>query len=330
MAAGVSVFGWSEQFLITIAEVRAAAERLRGNVLRTPVRRSDWLSDATSGDILLKLEVVQPTGSYKIRGALNAAMSVRDADPQARLVTASAGNHGRALAHAARALSLPLTVFIPSNAPRAKIDPIRAAGAALQLCRDYDDAEREAKRFAASEGARYISPYSHPDVIAGAGTTALELFDDLPDVDAILVPIGGGGLISGVAIVAGALAPRVHVIGVEVEASCPFTRSIAAGRIVPIEVQPSLADGLTGNLDPETITFDIVRQLVDRIEVVSDDAVRLALADVVTKEHLIVEGAAAVGIAAVINGKLDLRGQRVVVILTGSNIDRERLLEVLS
>ncbi len=303
---------------------------MRGNVLRTPVRRSDWLSDATGGDILLKLEVVQPTGSYKIRGALNAAMSVRDADPHARLVTASAGNHGRALAHAARALSLPLTVFIPSNAPRAKIDPIRAAGAALQLCRDYDDAEREAKRFANSEGARYISPYSHPDVIAGAGTTALELFDDLRDVDAILVPIGGGGLISGVAIVADTLAPGVHVIGVEVEASCPFTRSIAAGRIVPVEVQPSLADGLTGNLDPETITFNIVHQLVDRIEVVSDDALRVALADVVTNEHLIVEGAAAVGIAAVINGKLDLRGQRVVVILTGSNIDRERLLEVLS
>lgn len=303
---------------------------MRGNVLRTPLRRSDWLSDATGGDILLKLELVQPTGSYKIRGALNAAMSVRDADPQARLVTASAGNHGRALAHAARALSLPLTVFIPSNAPLAKIDPIRAAGAALQLCRDYDDAEREAKRFAASEGAHYISPYSHPDVIAGAGTTALELLDDLPDVDAILVPIGGGGLISGVAVVADTLAPAVHVIGVEVEASCPFTRSIAAGRIVPIEVQPSVADGLTGNLDPETITFDIVHQLVDRIEVVSDDAVRLAMADVVTKEHLVVEGAAAVGIAALSNGKLDLRGQRVVVILTGSNIDRERLLEVLS
>lgn len=303
---------------------------MRGNVLRTPLRRSDWLSDATGGDILLKLELVQPTGSYKIRGALNAAMSVRDADPQARLVTASAGNHGRALAHAARALSLPLTVFIPSNAPLAKIDPIRAAGAALQLCRDYDDAEREAKRFAASEGARYISPYSHPDVIAGAGTIALELLDDLPDVDAILVPIGGGGLISGVAVVADTLAPAVHVIGVEVEASCPFTRSIAAGRIVPIEVQPSIADGLTGNLDPETITFDIVHQLVDRIEVVSDDAVRLAMADVVTKEHLVVEGAAAVGIAALSNGKLDLRGQRVVVILTGSNIDRERLLEVLS
>lgn len=315
---------------MTIDAVRAAAARLRGRVFHTPARRSERLSDACRGDVFLKLEIVQPTGSYKIRGAFAAAMAIRDRDPDARLVTASAGNHGRALAHAARALSLPLTVFIASNAPRAKIDPIRAAGATLGLCRDYDEAERKAKRVAASEGAVYVSPYSHPDVIAGAGTIALELFDDLSTIDAIVVPVGGGGLISGIAIAAKALAPAIRVIGVEVEASCPFTRSLAAGRIVPVDVRPSLADGLSGNLDPDTVTFDIVRRLVDRIETVDEAAVRGALRDVAAHEHLIVEGAGAVAVAGLMAGGLDLRGGRTAAILTGANIDDERLTEVLT
>ncbi len=310
---------------LTIDDVRGAANRLRSHVFHTPARRSDWLSDACRGDVFLKLEVVQPTGSYKIRGAFNAAALAKDRDPSARLVTASAGNHGRALAHAARALSLPLTVFLPSSAPCAKVDPIRASGAALEFCADFDEAERAAKRYAASESALYISPYSHPDVIAGAGTIALELFEDLSSIDTIMVPVGGGGLISGIAIAARALSPHVRIIGIEVEASCPFTRSLAAGRIVPIDVKPSIADGLTGNLDPDTITFDIVRRLVGRIDVVDEAALSSALRDVVLNEHLIVEGAAAVGVAALLEGRVDVAGQRAVVILTGANIDRERL-----
>jgi len=316
---------FGDRALITIEDVRAAAKRLRGHVFHTPARRSDWLSDACRSDIFLKLEVVQPTGSYKIRGAFNAATIATERDSSASLITASAGNHGRALAQAARALSLPLTVFVPSDAPRAKVDPIRASGAALELCRDYDEAEREAKRRAASEGALYISPYAHPDVIAGAGTIALELFDDLSGIDAIVVPVGGGGLISGISIAAQALSSHVRIIGVEVEASCPFTRSLAAGRIVPIDVKPSMADGLTGNLDPDTITFDIVRRLVGRIEVVDEAALSNALRRVVLQEHVIIEGAAAAGVAALLEDRLDVAGQRVAVILTGANIDRERL-----
>ncbi len=320
----------SEPPLITIDDVRAAAARLRGSVFHTPARRSEWLSDATGADVFLKLEIVQPTGSYKIRGAFNAAMAVREREPAARLVTASAGNHGLGLARAARQMSLPLTVFVPSGAPRAKIDPIRASGAAVEFCPTYDEAERAAKRSAASDGALYISPYSHPDVMAGAGTIALELIDDLATVDAIVVPVGGGGLISGIAIAARALLPAVEIIGVEVEASCPFTRSLAAGQIVPIDVKPSIADGLTGNLDPDTITFDVVRRLVSRIEVVDEGALRRALRDVVLQEHVIVEGAAAVGVAALLSGGLDFARRSVVVILTGANIDRERLVDAIS
>lgn len=316
---------------IVLADIRAAATRLEGPVLRTPLRRSDWLSDAGGADIHLKLEVVQPTSSYKIRGALNAALLVRErtgAGDAPRLVTASAGNHGRALAYAARALHLPLTVFIAAGAPRAKVEAIRASGAELRECRDYDEAERQAKAHAAGGAGLFVSPYSHPDVIAGAGTIGLELLDDLPSIDTVVVPVGGGGLISGIAIAVKAMSPSTRVIGVEVAASCPFTRSLAAGRLVEIQVGASLADGLTGNLDPDTITFDIVRRLVDEIVVVEEPLLRRALAGAVTNEHVVIEGAAAAGVAAVLGGQLALKG-RVAVILTGANIDTGKLIEVL-
>jgi threonine dehydratase len=316
---------------IVLDDVRAAAERIRGRMLRAPLRRSEWLSGVTGADVHLKLEVVQPTSSYKIRGAFNAAMRVgeraHDGD-DLRLVTASAGNHGRALAYAARALGLPLTVFIAANAPRAKADAIRAAGAELRECADYDDAERQAKRHAAEGGGIFISPYSHPDVIAGAGTIGIELLEDLPAIEAVIVPIGGGGLVSGIGIAVKALSPSTRVIGVEVSASSPFTRSLAAGHLVTIEVGPSLADGLTGNLDPDTITLDIVRDVVDEIVVVDEPILRRALAGIVTNEHLVIEGAAAAGPAAILGGQIDLRGN-VAVILTGANIDAEKLVEVL-
>jgi threonine dehydratase len=312
-----------------VDDIRRAAARIRGHVLRTPVRRSEWLSNAAA-DVYLKLEIVQLTSSYKIRGAFNAALRLREREPSSAppLVTASAGNHGRALAFAARALGLPLTVFIAGDAPRAKVDAIRAAGAGLRECRDYDEAEREAKRHAASGAGLYISPYAHPDVIAGAGTIALELLEDLPGLDAVVVPIGGGGLIAGIGSAIKTLSPRTRVLGVEVAASCPFTRSLAAGRIVAIDVGPSLADGLTGNLDPDTPTFDIVRETVDEIVTIDETVLRRALAGSVTYEHLIVEGAAAVGPAAILSGRLRVDG-RVAVVLTGANIDSETLLDVM-
>lgn len=312
---------------IDLADVRAAAARIRGRILRTPLRRSEWLSTADA-DVHLKLEVVQPTCSYKIRGAFNAALRVREHGGAARLVTASAGNHGRALSFAARALGLPLTVFIAADAPRAKTDAIRAAGAELRECRDYDEAERAAKAHAATGAGLFISPYSHPDVIAGAGTIGLELLEDLPSLDAVVVPIGGGGLIGGVAIAVKALSPATRIIGVEVSASSPFTQSLAAGRLVTIEVGPSLADGLTGNLDPDTITLDLVRSLVDEIVTVDEPALKRALAGVVVNEHVLIEGAAAVGPAAITGRQFDVRGQ-VAVILTGANIDARTLVDVL-
>ena len=221
---------------------------------------------AAAADVRLKLETLQPTSSYKVRGAFNTVLRMVEehGGTPPLLVTASAGNHGRALAWAVRAGGMKLTVYAPRHAPRTKLEAIAASGAVLVPCDDYDEAERRAKEHAAREGALFISPYSHPDVIAGAGTIGLEILEDWPDVDLIVVPIGGGGLISGIALAVRGVSTSTQVAGVEVEASCPFTQGLEAGRIVEIDVQPTLADGLAGNLDPDTITFDIVRREVSR------------------------------------------------------------------
>jgi threonine dehydratase len=299
-------------------------------VLRTPLRASPWLSAHASADVRLKLEVLQPTFSFKLRGAFNAILSLveergRDVPP---LVTASAGNHGRALAHAARAAGVPVTVYAPEDAPRAKLDAIRAEGAALELCVDYDEAERRAKAHGRTGGAHFISPYNHRDVIAGAGTVGAEILEDWPEGDVIVVPIGGGGLVSGIAIAAAAHGTAA-VAGVEVAASNPFTRGLAAGRIVTIDVQPTLADGLAGNLDPDAVTFDIVRQLVETIAVIGEDAVRAGIAGALARERLVVEGAGAAGIGAVLSQALDVRGRRVAIVVSGGNIDTEKLKTII-
>lgn len=311
------------------ADLSAAAERIRGRVLRTPLRPSAWLSSATGANVLLKLETLQPTFSYKVRGALNAVLRLAEAPGRSkpRLVTASAGNHGRALAYAAAEAGLDLTVFVPRGAPRSKIDAIRSTGASLCPCEDYDEAERRAKEESASSGALFVSPYSHPDVIAGAGTIGLEIIEDCPQVDRIVVPVGGGGLIGGIAI---AVDHRASVWGVETLASSPFTHSLKAGRIVEIDVRPTLADGLAGNLDPDTLTFDLVRRLVRGIVLVGEDDLRRAIAGLLESERLVVEGAGAAGVSAMLAGSLAAPGETVAIVVSGGNIDSDVLQAVLA
>jgi len=310
---------------VTIGDIRAAAKRIEGRVLWTPLRYSPWLSERCGADIFLKIETLQPTFSYKIRGAFNAVLALIEkhgagAPP---LVTASAGNHGQALAYAAHAAKLPLTVYVPEHAPRTKLDAIHAAGATLTTCCDYDEAEIRAKEYAARGDALFVSPYSHPDVIAGAGTIGLEILADRPGIRRVIVPLGGGGLVSGIAIAVKQSPAACEVRGVEVEASTPFTRALAASRIVPIEVGDTLADGLSGNLDPDTITFDIVRTLVDGIDIVTEPQLVQAIAGLAKEEKLIAEGAGAAATASVLTHGGG--GGSAAVIVSGANIDLEKL-----
>jgi len=319
--------------MLPLIDVLRARRRIAPYLRPTPLVASAWLSDAAGARVSLKLESVQLSNSFKSRGAFNAVVArlERPGAAPARLVTASAGNHGRALAAAAQTFGLPLTVFTPIDAPRAKLAAIRRHGADLRAQgRDYDDAERLALAFAAATGAEFISPYNDLDVIAGAATIALEVFEDAPATDAFVVPIGGGGLISGVAAAARAIHADADIVGVEVEASCAFQTSVRAGHLVSIVPGPTLADGLGGNPDPNTITFAFIQRLVDRIVTVSEDDLKAALVGLVEAEHVVAEGAGAAAAAAIVGRRASLADRQVVVIVSGSNIDRPRLASLLA
>src|SRR3954466_5645245 len=269
--------------------VLRARRRIAPYVHRTPLMHSAWLSGLSAAQVFLKPESLQRSSSFKARGPFNAVIArLERRDPPARLVTPPAGNHGRGLAAAAKTFSLPLVVFTPADAPTSKLDAIRRDGADLRPeGRAYADAERRAKAFAKETGAEFISPYSDEDVIAGAATVALEMFEDDPALDTLLVPIGGGGLISGIAGVAKAINPGCEVVGVELDVSNAFQQSVRAGRLVEIVAGSSLADGLGGNPDPETITFAYIQTLVDRIVTVSEADLAAAIVGLVEAEHLV-------------------------------------------
>jgi threonine dehydratase len=317
----------------TVLDIYRARHRLGSRIPRTPLLESPWLSSIADGQVYLKVESANLTSSFKIRGALNAALKLSEGIDRdgTTLVTASAGNHGRALALAAEQLGLSCVVFTPKSAPTVKTNAIRRHGAVLHTdCEDYDEAERQARAYAADEGGIYVSPYNHPDVIAGAGTIALELADALPQFDVAVVPLGGGGLAAGIGLALKSVAPRTTVVGVEAEASSPFTLSLEAGAIVKITPRPSLADGLVGNLEPGTITFPIVRQVVDDVVTVTEEEITRAMRGLASEERLIVEGAGAAATAAIIAGKASAPGQRVVSIVSGSNIDLPKWLFTIS
>ncbi len=318
--------------MTTAAAVLTARRRIASWVRKTPLVRSAWLSERTGSEVYLKLESLQLTGSFKARGAFNATLARLDREKRSdlRLVTASAGNHGRALACAGEALGLPVTVFTAKTAARTKLAAIRRHGADLRaVAENYDETEDLATNFAASTGAAFISPYNDPDVIAGAGTIAMELVEDLPSVDEVIVPVGGGGLISGIAVTLDAVAPSVHVVGVEAQASPVFTTSLSAGRLVRIDVGETIADGLAGNADPGTITFDLIHRFVDRIVLADEPQLRAAIQGLIADEQLIVEGAGAAAVGALVAGQAGRTGRTVVAVVSGSNIDVERLMAVM-
>lgn len=317
----------------TVLDVYEARRRLAGRLPKTPLQPSPWLSAIAGGPVFLKLESINLTNSFKIRGALNAALRMSEsvASHTPTIVTASAGNHGRALALSTEELGLKCVVFTPASAPDAKKNAIRRHGAILHSdCEDYDAAEKQAREFAEREGGVYISPYNHPDVIAGAGTVGLEIIEETADLDVVVIPLGGGGLASGMGLAIRAAAPGATIVGVEVEASTPFTLSLKAGRITEITPRASLADGLVGNLEPESMTFPLVKQVVDRVVTVSEGDLTRAMKGLATEERLIVEGAGAAAVASILAGKASAAGSRVVAMVTGGNVDLAKWLNTVS
>jgi len=318
----------------TVLDIYRARLRLQRHLTPTPLRESSSLGTAAGRRVLLKLESLNLTHSFKVRGAFNALLRLIETHPQPssrpRVVTASAGNHGRAMAYAAETLGIQLVVFAPTTAPKAKTEAIRRHGATLHLASDYDAAEQQARTFAGDHGGVFISPYNHPDVIAGAGTIGLEIVEACPDAGTIVVPLGGGGLASGIGLAIRAVSPQARILGVEAEASTPFTASLARGAITTINAQPTLADGLAGNLEPGSITFPLVQQLVDGVMTVSERALIGAMRRMAADEHLMVEGSSAVAIAAIESGRIAGAAGPVVAIVSGANIDLETFLTAVA
>jgi threonine dehydratase len=313
-----------------IADVEAAARRIASFVWHTPLVRSSWLSSITGAEVWLKLESVQTTGSYKMRGAANALTRLTERRPEVdAVVTASAGNHGLAVAWAAKQLGLQARVHVPATAPAVKKDALAALGAVVVEAPTYDEAEDRGREEAESRDTVFLSAYSHTDVIAGAGTVALEMLMDEPSLDTLVAPLGGGGLLSGTAIVARAMRKSALVIGAEAEASPVFTAALAEGRVVDVRVDPTLADGLAGNMEHESQTFGLVRDLVDHVVLVAESSIALAMRDLIRRERLVAEGAGATGVGALLQRGLDLTGRHVGVILTGRNVDANVIAGIL-
>jgi threonine dehydratase len=304
---------------VTLDDIRRAAARIKATARRTPLERSRWLSDELDAEVWLKLECLQRTGSFKLRGAMARLSQLSDEERARGVLTVSAGNHGLGVAYCAEALNLDARIVVPRSASPAKIAAIRRYGVTLIECGEtYDEAERAARRMETESGATFVSPYNDAAVIAGQGTVALELLEDAPDLDAIVVPVGGGGLIAGVAIAAKAIRPQIKIYGAEPATTATMTAALAAGRIIEISEEETIADGLAGNIEPGSMTFPIVRDLVDDMMVVDEAALRRAVARVAREDHLMIEGSAAVSVAAL--SDVRLRGQRVAAIVSGRNI----------
>ena len=304
-------------------KIARAREVVRRHLPVTPLVRIDLAGfDAPA---YLKLETLQPTGAFKVRGAL-AAMSAARAQGQS-VVTASAGNHGLGTAYAAQALGAEATIFVPENAAAPKVAVLGEYPVDLRLVgRSYDAAEAAALTFAEQTGATFISAYSHPDVIAGQATVMTEILDQLSGPFQIVVPVGGGGLASGIALAA---PDRVRVLGVESARSTAVSASMAAGRIVAVPVGDTIADGLAGNLGPGTMTPQVLRDRGAAVVSVEEEAVRAAVRYLATKHGLVVEGSGAVGIAAAHGGLVGI-DRPTVFVITGRNIAATTLAEILA
>lgn len=306
------------------AAARRAAERLAGRVVRTRVVPYPELSAATGVDVWLKLENEQHTGSFKLRGAMNRLLTLSDDERTRGVTVASSGNHGAASARAMSELRVPGTIFVPEHVSGAKLDAIRKTGVDAKLHgNDGLDTELHARSVAESEGKFYLSPYNDPEVIAGQGSIGVELIEQLPDLDAIVISVGGGGLLSGVAGVLKAWRPEIRVIAVQPEASAVMARSVEAGHIIQIEEKPTLSDGTAGGIEEGAITFDPVRDLADEFVLVSEFAIAAALQRLERDEGMLVEGAAAMTLAAILDRAESLAGLKVVALVCGGNVSAE-------
>jgi threonine dehydratase len=309
---------------ITLTDIQQAAERIKPFVHRTPVMTCESLNQRTGMQVYLKCENLQKVGAFKFRGACNAVFSLSDDQAARGVVTHSSGNHAQALALAAKLRGIPAYIVMPNNAPQVKKDAVAGYGGRITFCEPTLEArESTMERIRLDTGATVVHPYNDERVIAGQGTAALELLDSIPDLDAVIAPVGGGGLLSGTSLAAKGLKPSIRIIAAEPEMANDAYRSMKEGRILPSENPKTIADGLLTSLG--TLTFPIIRQNVEQIVTVSERGIVEAMRFVWERAKIVIEPSAAVAVGVLWEGKIDLTNLKVGVILSGGNVDLNKL-----
>ncbi|MGD0646234.1 MAG: threonine/serine dehydratase [Candidatus Bathyarchaeia archaeon] len=310
--------------MVTLRSIQQAQKTIAPYAKSTPLTRSKFLSELCSNDVCLKLENQQVTHSFKIRGVINKLLNLTPEEKARGVVTASAGNHGQAVAYGAQKLGFSARIVVPTNTPKVKVDGIKQFGADLLLFGEtYPEAEAKAKELATQEGHLYISPYNDELIVAGHGTIGLEILKELPNLDVVIVPVGGGGLISGIGIAIKSQKPNVQVIGVQSEAVPIMYESLKAGKIVPPHRHEpnTIAEGLAGGIEKGSITFAIAQQYVDEVMLVKEEMIRRAVYLLWKHEKQVVEGSGTVGVAMLLENNDSFIGQTVAAVVTGGNID---------
>lgn len=317
---------WQE---VSLDDIRAARERIMPRLHRTPMLHSQTLSEMTHTDLGMKAEIFQRTGSFKSRGALNAAMQLTHEQKARGVVTLSAGNHGQGIAFAASLVGTRAVVFMPETAVPTKVEAIKGYGAEARFTPTMEGIFPLMEAYQEEHGLTFIAPFSDPAIVAGQGVVGLEILEDEPDVDTVVVPIGGGGLIAGIAVAIKSQRPDVRIIGVEPEGACVVSRSLQSGKPEQADYINTIADGLTAPFAGE-LTQAIIEHYVDDVILVTDDDIVDALRLILTRAKVLVEPAGAAATAALLTGKVTAReGGKVVTLLSGGNIDAARLKSLL-
>jgi threonine dehydratase len=312
------------------ADIALAANRIRQYIRETPVEYSPWLSESSGASVWLKLENLQLTGSFKLRGAFNKLLTMSDEERAGGVVAASSGNHGAAIAYAMNKLGVDGTVFVPEKTSAAKVDAIRRSGGDVQFYgTDGLDTEVHAREHASRNSMCYLSPYNDAAVIAGQGTCGVEIARQLPGLDAVFVAVGGGGLISGVGTFMRTVHRDIEIVSIQPAASAVMTESVLAGSIVELPSEPTLSDGTAGGIEQGAVTFDICRDIVTAYLTVSEEQIADAMRGFIDAHHLLIEGAAGVAIAGLLASNGEYAGKTVVVLVCGGNISRDTLRQVI-
>lgn len=308
--------------IVDLAMIRAAHDRIRAHINRTPVLTSSRLGAGHKASLFFKCENFQKVGAFKARGATNAVFSLDDETAKRGVATHSSGNHGAALARAAKLRGIPAHIVMPNNTVKTKVRAVESYGGQVVFCEpNHKSREETCARLIAETGATLIHPFEHPDVVAGQGTATVELLEDV-DVDLLLCPVSGGGLLSGTAIAAKSLRPNIQVIAVEPENASDAAQSFRAGKIVSVNAK-TIADGLRANISEPT--FSIIREFVDDIVTVSEEGIISAMREIWQTMKIVVEPSGAVPYAAILERKIDVTGRRVGIILSGGNVDLDAL-----